>query len=330
MFGGYSNVYVAGIPEACTEQEFRDFFAQYGNVTSTKLSDQSKNGTRYGFVNFTTPEEAYQAIQATNNMQFGPCVLTVRLANSSKGSGKGLPPGGSMGMSLGGFDGCPPSETLIVKGLSSKLTDEAIKTAFSAYGQVNNVKIMDQYEGFALVLVKMATVEQAEWVVDKVDGNIPHTLDAPVDVSFMPTGGARLQHLLSNPNAPFGDKESTSPATREFQKAVSDTIAGVKGFKAPPSGEDEADPSHLLIKGLAPEIDELYLYYVFAPFGAVQNITVSKDEYGGCTGTAYVKFGVPEDALLAVQTLCGNPLPDGSIMGVYVRRSSGTSNLKGG
>jgi len=72
------------------------------------------------------------------------------------------------------------------------------------------------------------------------------------------------------------------------------------------------------------------LYYVFAPFGAVQSVTVSKDEYGGCTGTAYVKFGVPEDALLAVQTLCGNPLPDGSIMGVYVRRSSGTTNLKGG
>ena len=38
-----------------------------------------------------------------------------------------------------------PEETLIVKGLSSKLTDEAIKAAFSAYGQVNNVKIMDQY-----------------------------------------------------------------------------------------------------------------------------------------------------------------------------------------
>jgi hypothetical protein len=42
---------------------------------------------------------------------------------------------------------------------------------------------------------------------------------------------------------------------RMSRKAVSDTIAGVKGFKAPPSGEDEADPSHLLIKGLAPEID---------------------------------------------------------------------------
>ena len=47
---------------------------------------------------------------------------------------------------------------------------------------------------------------------------------------------------------------------------------------------------------------------------------IAQQRYGGCTGTAYVKFGVPEDALLAVQTLCGNPLPDGSIMGVYVRQ----------
>ena len=48
---------------------------------------------------------------------------------------------------------------------------------------------------------------------------------------------------------------STEHAPVTFRKAVSDTIAGVKGFKGPPSGEDEADPSHLLIKGLAPEID---------------------------------------------------------------------------
>lgn len=32
--------------------------------------------SRYGFVNFTAPDEAQQAIQTTNNMQFGPCTLT--------------------------------------------------------------------------------------------------------------------------------------------------------------------------------------------------------------------------------------------------------------
>ncbi|CAK9002978.1 unnamed protein product [Durusdinium trenchii] len=172
----------------------------------------------------------------------------------------------------------------------------------------------------------MATTEQAEWIVHKLDGNIPHTLETPVDVTFMPASGAPLRHLLANPNAPFGDKESSSPATPEFQKAVSDTIAGVKGFKSMPSEEDLPDPTYLLVKGLAPEIDELYLYYVFAPFGAVQSIKVSKDEYGGCTGSAYVKFGVAEEALLAIQTICGNPLPDGSVMGVFVKsKGSGTS-----
>lgn len=44
----------------------------------------------------------------------------------------------------------PPAErtkeTLIVKGLSSKITEEAIKTAFSAYGQVNQCKVVDQYD----------------------------------------------------------------------------------------------------------------------------------------------------------------------------------------
>ena len=68
-------------------------------------------------------------------------------------------------------------------------------------------------------------------------------------------------------------------------------------------------------------------FEVFGPFGAVTNVTVCKDEFGGCTGTAYVKFGLAEDALTAIQTLCGNPLPDGSIMGVYVKKDSGTSGL---
>ena len=49
----------------------------------------------------------------------------------------------------------------------------------------------------------------------------------------------------------------------EFQKAVSDTIASVKGFKPLPPG-DEPDPSYLLVKGLAPEIDELSLGGVLA------------------------------------------------------------------
>lgn len=42
---------------------------------------------------------------------------------------------------------------------------------------------------------------------------------------------------------------------------MSDTIAAVKGFKPLPS-DDDVDPRSLLVKGLSPEIDALYLYYV--------------------------------------------------------------------
>ena len=98
--------------------------------------------------------------------------------------------------------------------------------------------------------------------------------------------------------------------------------------------------------------------------GAIQSVRVVKDETSGiCTGTAYVKFGqylrssctvqilslklqkmrgVADDALLAIQTICGNPLPvsglvpplvsmlaeadeleDGSTIGVFVKPGQG-------
>mmetsp|Transcript_50998 Transcript_50998/g.95455 ORF Transcript_50998/g.95455 Transcript_50998/m.95455 type:complete len:450 (-) Transcript_50998:149-1498(-) len=322
------NVYVAGIPEATTDVEFRDFFGRYGNVTSVKLSDQTKNGTRYGFVNFTTPEEANAAIQATNNMQLGQCVLTVRIANNTKGSGKG-PMAGGAGMAGGympeewGSPRYPPSDSIVVQGLSATLSEEKIRTTFTAYGQVLQVKILEQFEGLLSVEIKMKSTEQAEWIVGKLDGNIPHALDTPVAVFFAPPNGAQIRPLSSRFNPHGAGLQAMSlpksPASPEFQKAVSDTIASVKGYK--PAGDlgKEPDPSYLVIRGLAADIDELYLYYVFAPFGAIQNVKVIKDEKtGACTGTAYVKFGVAEDALLAIQTVCGNPLPDGTTIGVFV------------
>mmetsp|Transcript_3518 Transcript_3518/g.8462 ORF Transcript_3518/g.8462 Transcript_3518/m.8462 type:complete len:461 (+) Transcript_3518:68-1450(+) len=337
---GQCNVYVAGIPEACTEPEFRDFFSRFGAVTSTKLSDQTKNGTRYGFVNFTTSEEASKAIQATNNYQLGQCVLTVRFANNTKGHGKGKEgplggPGhgvpGGMAPAGGGYPDdwpkYPPSDTMVVQGLSANLTEDNIKTVFTNYGQVYQVRILEQFEGLLSVEIKMKNVEQAEWIVGKLDGNIPHTLETPVAVFFAPPNGAQVRPLATRFTTHGGMKAASlpkSPATPEFQKAVSDTIASVKGYKPVTELGDQPDPSYLIIRGLSPDIDELYLYYVFAPFGAIQSVQLVKDDTSGaCTGTAYVKFGMAEDALLAIQTICGNPLPDGSTIGVFVKPGAG-------
>jgi len=211
--------------------------------------------------------------------------------------------------------------------LSATLTEDNIKTVFTNYGQVHQVRILEQFEGLLSVEIKMKNVEQAEWVVGKLDGNIPHTLETPVAVFFAPPNGAQVRPLATRFTTHGGMKAASlpkSPATPEFQKAVSDTIASVKGYKPVTELGDQPDPSYLIIRGLSPDIDELYLYYVFAPFGAIQSVQVLKDDSSGaCTGTAYVKFGVAEDALLAIQTICGNPLPDGSTIGVFVKPGAG-------
>lgn len=60
---------------------------------------------------------------------------------------------------------------------------------------------------------------------------------------------------------------------------MSDTIAAVKGFKPLPS-DDDVDPRSLLVKGLSPEIDALYLYYVsWEAWGS--QFDVFRESFGG-------------------------------------------------
>ena len=64
----------------------------------------------------------------------------------------------------------------------------------------------------------------------------------------------------------------------------------------------------------------LYLYSIFSPFGAIQSVRLLKDSMTGvCTGAALLKYGITEDAELAIRTLSGNKLPDGVVLDVTVK-----------
>ena len=64
----------------------------------------------------------------------------------------------------------------------------------------------------------------------------------------------------------------------------------------------------------------LYLYSIFSPFGPIQSVRLLKDgASGSCTGAALLKFGLTEDAELAIRTLSGNKLPDGVVLDVTVK-----------
>lgn len=61
-----SNVYVKHLPDDYTDEQLRALFAPFGNITSARIMTDStrKKSLGFGFVNFSTPEEATKAIQS--------------------------------------------------------------------------------------------------------------------------------------------------------------------------------------------------------------------------------------------------------------------------
>ncbi|MFW5791038.1 MAG: RNA recognition motif domain-containing protein [Desulfohalobiaceae bacterium] len=75
------NIYVGNIPWSATEEEVRDLFAAYGEVTSVKFINDRETGRSRGF-GFVEMEEdgAEEAIQALDGSDFGGRALKVNEA----------------------------------------------------------------------------------------------------------------------------------------------------------------------------------------------------------------------------------------------------------
>lgn len=105
-------LYVGGLPYATTDTELKDAFSQHGAVTSAviimdKMSGRSKG---FGFVEFSSDDDAQKAIEAMNGKDFGGRTLTVNEARPMedrprrdfRGGGNGGYGGGSRGGNGGG------------------------------------------------------------------------------------------------------------------------------------------------------------------------------------------------------------------------------------
>ncbi|CAE7606558.1 SXL [Symbiodinium pilosum] len=80
----------------------------------------------------------------------------------------------------------PPSEELFVTGLPMNCTSELSKQVFSQYGAVKETTVLPVSPGkqAAAGFVVMGSLEDAKWVVEHVNGNVPQGLSNPVTVVF--------------------------------------------------------------------------------------------------------------------------------------------------
>lgn len=76
------NIFVGNLPYSSTEQQLEELFSRYGTVESARIiSDRNTRRSRgFGFVEMPNDDEARNAIEALNGVEFGGRELRVNEA----------------------------------------------------------------------------------------------------------------------------------------------------------------------------------------------------------------------------------------------------------
>ena len=81
------NIYVANISFRAREQDLKELFEQYGEVSSVKVVTDRETGRSrgFGFIEMPNDSEGKQAIAQLNGVEFKQRNLVVNEARPSKG-----------------------------------------------------------------------------------------------------------------------------------------------------------------------------------------------------------------------------------------------------
>ncbi|KAL2283628.1 hypothetical protein FJTKL_09700 [Diaporthe vaccinii] len=142
MKANFTNVYVKNIQTDCSDDEFRDLFTKYGDITSASLARDQESGKNrgFGFVNFTTHEAAYKAVEELNGKDFKGQDLYVGRAQKKHEREEELRKSYEAARmeKASKYQGV----NLYVKNLSDDVDDDKLRSIFSEFGPITSAKVM--------------------------------------------------------------------------------------------------------------------------------------------------------------------------------------------
>eukprot|EP00252_Welwitschia_mirabilis_P024575 TRINITY_DN7337_c0_g1_i3.p1 TRINITY_DN7337_c0_g1~~TRINITY_DN7337_c0_g1_i3.p1 ORF type:complete len:123 (+),score=28.74 TRINITY_DN7337_c0_g1_i3:239-607(+) len=86
-----SRIFVAGLPYSIDNQTLKDAFSSFGNVTDAKIVLERETGRSrgFGFIKFSSPEDADAAITGMDGKEIGGRTIRVSVAQEpSFGGGR--------------------------------------------------------------------------------------------------------------------------------------------------------------------------------------------------------------------------------------------------
>jgi len=169
----FTNIYVKNLPETATKEKVEELFSKFGKITSSMVAFEKENKSRaFGFINFSSAEEAQAAVNGLNNTDWMDRKLYVARAQKKEEREKEL---------RERFEQLKVDRqkkwagvNLYVKNLADDITDERLREEFSKFGAIQSARVMadptSKSRGFGFVC--FATPEEATKAVTEMNGRL--------------------------------------------------------------------------------------------------------------------------------------------------------------
>jgi len=209
-----------------------------------------------------------------------------------------------------------PSNNVFFGDLPTEFTQEDCERVFRGYGTLVQCKVMPPKAPFgkASALARFASVEEAQWVVESLNGNLAQGIDTPISIAFKREkakgkGDGKGKNGFGKGKDSYGNGKNGygKAATPAWSPAWSSSPYGngKAGGKGGDSGAPAKPNTNVFISDLPAEVDDAKLAEVFGQYGTVtwSKVMASK---GKPTNAAIVEFATVEEAQWVVESLNGN------------------------
>ncbi|KAF2749536.1 polyadenylate binding protein [Sporormia fimetaria CBS 119925] len=141
MKANFTNVYVKNIDLEVTDQDFRELFEKYGQITSATIArDDTGKSRGFGFVNFVKHEDAAKAVDSLNDSDFRGQKLYVGRAQKKHEREEELRKQyeAARAEKQSKYQGV----NLYIKNLDDDVDDEKLRELFAPFGTITSAKVM--------------------------------------------------------------------------------------------------------------------------------------------------------------------------------------------
>jgi polyadenylate-binding protein len=141
MKANFTNIYVKNIESEVTDDEFRDLFEKYGEITSATLAhDETGKHRGFGFVNYIKHEAAYQAVEELHESDFHGQKLYVGRAQKKHEREEELRKQYEAQRieKQNKYQGV----NLYIKNLDDDVDDDKLRDMFTPFGTITSAKVM--------------------------------------------------------------------------------------------------------------------------------------------------------------------------------------------